>query len=179
MMNSMNPAPPPDRTRTVLAWVGIVVCAVGVLITTLSPTPVDKGHGGTIEKVLKWLYGLGLPRWFGYEQVEFTANIVMFVPLGFFVGLLLPAGMIWLGLVIVPAVSGAIEFAQSQFLSERFATVLDVLANTLGGWSGLVVAVGVRALVRARDETIIARALWRASGGNAHHDERDGYSKRS
>lgn len=71
-----------NTSRIAVAGLGLVVIAV--LIITLWPTPVDQGYSGTIAGVLEALHQLGVPETFGYRALEFTANIVMFVPVGFF-----------------------------------------------------------------------------------------------
>lgn len=163
--SSRSSTPPPrSHLRAGLAWFGLFAYGAIVLLATLSPTPLDKGYRGAIDKVLGVLHRNGLPEWFGYGEVEFLANVAMFVPLGFFIGLVLPRVAVWAGLFIVPALSGAIEWIQGQMLAERFATLQDVLANSVGGWIGLFAAMVIRAIVHARDEKVIARALWEARG---------------
>lgn len=128
----------PSRVRVVLA--GLAVFGAIILAITLWPQPVDQGMEGTVERVLHALHTLGVPTWFEYGALEFSANVIMFVPLGFFVALLLPRRYRWLALVIPTLVSGAVEVAQLLFLENRFATLLDVLANSLGGWLGAAIA---------------------------------------
>ncbi len=100
------------------------------------------------------MHSFGVPGWFGYTELEWTMNVVMFVPLGFCVTLALPAGRQWVAIVLLPLTSIAIETAQYFLLPARFATVEDVLANSLGGLIGFLVAVVLRALVHRRDATI-------------------------
>lgn len=133
-----------------------------VAAATLSPTPLDRGYESSIDSLLATLHRNGIPSWFGYHKLEFTANVAMFVPLGFLLALALPRRYIWLAALIVPALSGSIELLQSAFLAERFASVLDVAANTIGGYVGAIGAVLFRAAVHARDEKVIARAIWEA-----------------
>lgn len=146
-------------TLLLLAYAGIVAAA------TLSPTPLDSGYRGTIDKFLGVLHRNGVPDWFGYAQFEFAANVVMFVPLGFLIALALPWRAVWLTFVLVPALSAAIEWAQGQFLAERFVSAQDVIANSIGGVLGAVLALLVRAMVHARDRKVIARAQWDATFG--------------
>lgn len=69
----------------------------------------------------------------------------MFIPLGFLVCMVLPGRAAWLAVVLVPALSAGIEWAQGQFLEQRFSTLQDVIANTIGSFIGVTVAVIVRA----------------------------------
>ncbi|MDT0156386.1 VanZ family protein [Microbacterium sp. ARD32] len=156
------PAVPPakSRLRASIAIALLLVYVAVVLVMTMSPTPLDRGYESSIDKVLGVLHRNGVPEWFGYSKLEFTANIAMFVPLGFLVGLALPQRIAWLGLLLLPAFSGVIEMTQSLMLAERFATIEDVIANSAGGWIGLLIAFSIRAMVHARDQKVIARAEW-------------------
>ena len=154
--------PPRSRMRIGIALTLLAFYAAVVIAMTLSPTPLDRGYESSIAKVLDVLHRNGVPEWFGYSKLEFTANIAMFVPLGFLIGLALPQVVAWLGLLLLPALSGAIEFTQAILLADRFATVEDVIANSIGGWIGLLIAFVLRAMVHARDERLIARAIWDA-----------------
>ncbi|MGB3731821.1 VanZ family protein [Microbacterium sp.] len=152
--------PGKSHVRVGIAVLLLLVYLGVVLAMTISPTPLDRGYASSIDKVLSVLHRNGVPEWFGYSKLEFTANIAMFVPLGFLVGLALPTRVAWLGLFLLPAFSGAIELTQAAMLSQRFATVQDVVANSVGGWIGLFVAFAIRAMVHARDQKVIAQAEW-------------------
>lgn len=152
--------PPPSRVRMVLAVAGLCLYLAVVLLATLSPTPLDQGYESSIDRLLAVLHRNGVPDWFGYNKLEFSANIVMFVPMGFLLALALPRAWWWIVVVAIPALSGAIELTQFAVLSERFASTLDVAANTMGGYVGALAALAIRAAVHARDEKVIARALY-------------------
>ena len=160
--SSNTPRPSKSHLRAWIAWLGLLAYGAVVAAVTMSPTPLDSGYRGTIDKVLALLHRNGLPERFDYPEVEFAANILMFIPIGFFIGLVLPRVAVWAGIFIVPALSGAIEFIQGQLLAERFSTLNDVIANTIGGWIGLLAAIIIRAIVHYRDKKMIAVALWNA-----------------
>jgi glycopeptide antibiotics resistance protein len=124
------------------------------------PTPLDQDYGAAVDKFLAVLHRNGIPMWFGYNKLEFSANILMFLPLGFLIALLLPAKTWWLSLLICPAISIGIELTQSVALSARFATITDVIANSIGALIGIFLAVVLRAVIYSRDEKLVARALW-------------------
>lgn len=157
--------PTKSHVREWLAFTALLACIVIVLAATLSPTPLDQGYQGAIDKFLGVMHRNGIPEWFGYNKLEFSANIAMFVPLGFLITLLLPTRVWWLAIAIGPALSVGIELAQGAFLSARFASPLDVLANSLGAIIGITIAVILRALVHQRDEKMIERALWKHRTG--------------
>jgi glycopeptide antibiotics resistance protein len=133
------PIPATHRPRLQLAAGILIAYAIAVLTVTLWPTPVDQGFQPSISRFLGLLHRHGLPVWFGYNKFEFGANIAMFAPAGFLVALLLPSRRWWLALLICPAISIGIEITQAVFLSSRFATVNDVVANSLGGVVGVVI----------------------------------------
>ena len=165
---SMLARPPRSRLRIWLSF-WLLIAYVGIiLIATISPTPLDSGYRGAIDKVLSVLHRNGLPESFGYSEVEFLANVAMFIPLGFLLGLLLAGRAVWIAIVLIPGFSAAIEFTQSTFLAARFATAQDVFANSLGGFFGLLVAVILVAIVHARDRKVIARALWDMRNRSTH-----------
>ncbi|WP_166804791.1 VanZ family protein [Cryobacterium sp. Sr8] len=136
-----------------------------VLAATMWPTPLDQGYAASIDKLLAVLHRNGVPEWFGYHKLEFSANVLMFVPLGFLVTMLLPTWGWWLALLLCPALSVAIEFTQASILTARFATVTDVVANSIGALLGIAVAVALRAIIFHRDEKLIARAIWQYRAG--------------
>ncbi|HEV7949290.1 MAG TPA: VanZ family protein [Glaciihabitans sp.] len=136
------------------------MCLTIVLFATMWPTPLDRGYSESINRVLEVLHRNGVPEWFGYDKLEFSANIVMFLPIGFLVALLLPSQVWWLALLICPILSGGIELIQANFLSARFATITDVIANSIGATIGALLAGTLLAIVHSRDEKVLARALW-------------------
>lgn len=158
-------APPVSRLRVIIAAVLLAACACVILILTLRPTPVTEGNMGGIDRVLSVAHDAGVPDTFNYHALEFTANIVMFVPFGFFLALVLPARLRWLVVLAVPAFSGALELSQSLYLEKRSGNLGDVLSNTLGGWLGLALAVVLVALIHARDRRVVSRAFFFADRG--------------
>jgi glycopeptide antibiotics resistance protein len=152
--------PPKSRVRQQLGLVLVMAYGLVVILATMWPTPLDQGFASSINRLLAVLHRNGVPEWFGYSKLEFTANVFMFVPLGFLVSMLLPVRVWWLALVICPGLSVAIELTQAFALSARFATVSDVVSNSIGALIGALVAVILRAMIYDRDEKIIARRLW-------------------
>lgn len=153
-------APPKSQARVWLAVSSLSAYGAIVLLTTMWPTPIDQSFEGSVDKVLNVLHRTGVPEWFGYNKLEFSANVIMFVPLGFLVSMLLPVRLWWLALFICPGISAAIELTQGALLSSRFSTINDVIANSIGAFCGALVAFALRAAVYRRDEKVIARAMW-------------------
>jgi len=156
----MHVKPSKSRAREWLGTVALAFCLGIVLLATMWPTPLDQDYGAAVEKFLAVLHRNGIPMWFGYNKLEFSANIVMFMPLGFLITLLLPTRALWLALFICPGLSIGIELTQAVALSARFATVTDVIANSTGALLGIILCVFLRGFVYARDQKLVARALW-------------------
>lgn len=152
--------PPKSRVRQNLGLALVMSYGLIVILATMWPTPLDQGFASSINRLLAVLHRNGIPEWFGYTKLEFSANVLMFVPLGFLVSMLLPVRVWWLALIICPGLSVAIELTQGLALSARFATLSDVLSNSLGALIGALIAVILRAAIYDRDEKIIARRLW-------------------
>lgn len=141
-----------------LAWVAVI------LWITLNPEqPTD---GGWVRETLAWWIERGLPAWVTYDVVEVAANVALFLPLGLLLALLrgpsttrgsstprgssatrgsssaegayrdLPPLPLLAPTVLALALSLTIEFTQEAFLPARFATVSDLVANTVGAFLG-------------------------------------------
>ncbi|NIJ06230.1 VanZ family protein [Frigoribacterium faeni] len=74
--------------------------------------------------------------WITFDRVEFTSNVIMFLPMGALVVLLLPRRFWWLGVVVGFAASWGIESYQSSYLDGRVSDVRDLVSNTLGATVG-------------------------------------------
>ena len=133
-------APATPRTRRVATWV-LGVYGVGVLLVGFTGSPVDASAHPAILHALDLVHRIGVPAWFGYGALEFSANVVFFVPLGLLVVLRLGARRWWVGALAGLLASGAIETGQALFLPARFASFDDVLANTSGAVIGACIGV--------------------------------------
>ncbi|WP_420366415.1 VanZ family protein [Curtobacterium sp. L3-7] len=135
-------APATPRSRRIAAWV-IGVYGVGVLFVGFAGSPMDAGAHPFIIRALDALHRLGVPGWFGYGALEFSANVVFFLPLGLLVVLLVGGRRWWVGATAGLVVSACIETGQAVFLPARFASLDDVLSNTSGAVIGALVGVVV------------------------------------
>lgn len=140
-----------DRFRIAVAAALLALYLAVVLLITLWPTPVDRPYSGSLLRFIAELHERGVPEWIGYREVEFSANVLLFVPAGFLAALVLPRRDWWLVAVLAPAFSAAIECAQALFLSQRFPSASDVVANGLGGAIGAALSLLARLVVHRRD----------------------------
>ncbi|MDT0185720.1 VanZ family protein [Microbacterium oleivorans] len=103
---------------------------VALAVIAFWPTPVDAGVAPLLEALSRRLPALSYPR------VEFAANVGLFVPFGVLLPMILRSRELVLPIAIVATV--AIECGQAAFLTERFPSVLDIIANTTGACVGML-----------------------------------------
>ncbi|KAA9132363.1 VanZ family protein [Microbacterium caowuchunii] len=131
--------PARGRRRAGMLLVGYAVVA---LLIAFWPVPVDRGASGLLDRLEDLL------PWATYGRVEFAANVVFFIPLGWLLSILLERRR-YLVLPIGILATVAIEMIQGDLLAERTASVTDVLANTAGTCIGMLVAAVVAVPKRA------------------------------
>ena len=124
---------------------GLLIAALGLYLVVAAciafwPTPVDQPAGPWLASAFDRLHAHGIPMWINYDLLEFVANVIFFIPLTFLLTLLLRRRHWWFALLIGVAVSVSIEVVQLEFMAERFASVADVVANSLGAVAGAVIA---------------------------------------
>jgi glycopeptide antibiotics resistance protein len=141
-----NPTPPNStgvpRPSLLRRWALrlTVVYLVALALIAFWPTPVDRDAHDSLLAVLDWLQEHGAPGWLGYSLVEFTANILLFVPVGLLAVILAGPRRWYLGVLAGFVASCTIELGQLLFLPDRFATLADVVANTGGATIGTALA---------------------------------------
>jgi glycopeptide antibiotics resistance protein len=124
--------PEPILRRRWPLWV-LLAYAIVVGVVVLSPV----SFAGIVHALGDWLSDdLGLTG-FGTGWIEFIANIVMFVPLGFLLTLVFRHP--WWGVLLALVLSAAVEVVQIVIPS-RQASLRDVLANVLGAAVGALLA---------------------------------------
>jgi hypothetical protein len=111
----------------------LVLVMIG--IATLTPSP------GTLVTTNLWCIACG-----EFGALDVLANIVMFLPLGF--ALALATERRWLPVLLCIATTLIIEGLQVRVIVGRDASLSDLLANSLGGWIGCVLAFRWRTLVQ-------------------------------
>lgn len=125
--------------RDARAWlIGYVAALTAIAFW---PVPVDSGAGPLLRAITRIFPILT------YHVIEFGANVLLFVPLGFLMALLLPRKR-YLVLPIALIATVSIEGLQGVFLGARTSSVLDVVANATGACVGLVLAEVVPAVRR-------------------------------
>lgn len=135
------------RGVTVLLLVAYIIAAAAVL---LYPKPVEAPYDAGLFRLLHHLHAHGVLAFVGYDFIETSANVVMFVPLGVLLTMIFPLRLAWLSVLIGFASSSAAELTQLLFLPDRFASVDDVIANTSGAIIGTIITVIIRTSMNAR-----------------------------
>lgn len=119
-----------------------------IAFVTLSPQQLDTSPEGPIGRLLEFFSSHSVTEWLTYDRVEKLANVAMFVPFGFLLALQLGRRRWWIGWVVGAAFTGLIEGTQATLLSQtRFATVSDLITNTIGAGIGAVLALIVMLLL--------------------------------
>ena len=147
--------------RLLLAGYAALLAVIGFF-----PTPVDRDASPTVWWFIRSVRRLGF-EWYSYELLEFSANMLLFVPFGLLGLLVVGLRFWWIGLIVGVTASVIIETGQELLLPERMPSASDVVANALGTTIG--VAAGclillVRARVRDPAQSVEAAGRGRASG---------------
>lgn len=115
------------------------------------PMPVDQPVQDQLANVLRFLHRHGIPAWFNYKLIEASANVALFIPLGFVSALAFPDKRWWQIGAFGLLTSCCMELGQLLFLYNRFASPLDLVTNASGAVIGsLLAALLVRRLEARR-----------------------------
>lgn len=153
----MGTAPSTSGPRRVI--IAILAVGYGTFLAFVAfwPSPIDRPVAGLLDRVIAELHERGVPGFIDYDFIEFTANVGLFIPVGVLFGLAVPLRAWPVALILGPLVSAGIEAAQRLLLDGRYATIGDVIANSIGATLGVFLAVGIRHVVHARDIRVIAQ----------------------
>jgi glycopeptide antibiotics resistance protein len=108
-------------------------------MVTLTPSASAPIPVGLAVRVLEAFHRRGYLEMVTVDRMEFLANIAMFVPIGVFLLLLVGAERWWIALFLPLLLTIFIETAQ-RGIPGRVSDPRDILANTIGGVAGVVLA---------------------------------------
>lgn len=117
--------------RTAAAGLAVYALAAGVILLT----PVS--FGGIVHAIAREVGTVTGLHFFGSGWIEFLANVVLFLPMGFLLTLLLRRACV--GTILSVLVSIAVEIAQLH-IPDRQSSLRDVVSNTIGAVLGAFVA---------------------------------------
>lgn len=130
-----------------------------VAFLTLGPQPLDDGTDSLVWRLLAFFSRHTATDWITYTTLEFWANVAMFVPVGLFFLLLFGRGRWWFAIVLGVVLTCVIEFTQ-LFLPDRVSDPRDIVANSVGAFVGVMIALIVtwpEAIRVARERRLKAR----------------------
>lgn len=126
-----------EQRRVGAPLVLLILYTLFIAAITLTPQQLGTGPGTLIGHALDIFAAHQETSWLTYERVEKLGNVAMFIPFGFFAALHFGRRRWWLGFVFGASFSAAIEIFQGTVLTQtRFATVSDLVTNTLGAGIG-------------------------------------------
>lgn len=134
----------------------LVPYAIALALVVWLPAEQAGKVTGIVGRIARSLaYRFDVPFLYTYTVLEFLANIALFVPFGLLLALGWSRLKTWHLAVLGLVTSGVIEFVQ-LFLSTRFSTVSDLIANTAGAVVGCLF---VRVLGRLASTPVPRRRL--------------------
>lgn len=104
---------------------------------TLGPQPLGASSEGLLWRALDVLASHSATSWITYSAVEFTANILMFVPIGLFLLLLFGRRFWWLAILVGFTLTVGIETTQ-LYIPGRVSDIRDIISNTTGAVAGVM-----------------------------------------
>jgi len=107
---------------------------------TLTPSSNSDRAFSLLQLIVRELQSHSGTDFLSYANVEFLANIALFVPMGVFVVLLLGRRLWWVGIFAGILASCWIELAQGIWLSDRVSDPRDLVSNGLGTMLGVLFA---------------------------------------
>lgn len=147
-MNTLLP-PPRRRTRVIAVALGIPFLA-GLTLLTLTPTRVEQAMPNLLDLVLRGIHRVGLTS-IDFTRLEIIANVVVFIPVGILAFLLIPRQFWGWSILVGPLISTGIELTQLVVLTNRAATINDVIANSAGASIGVALAIACTLLFAPRN----------------------------
>ena len=157
MQRFINPHSPPS----LLPHFMVALCGLAIVYTSLQPfAPWIAPAPGTSF----FLFAPWPPRWTRFDVI---ANVVAYVPFGFFVALVPrrrpPFGRLSVAIAAGAALSFVLESLQ-MFVPPRDANVIDLISNTTGATLGGLVAIAFARSAAAKRRAMSLRDRWFAPG---------------
>jgi glycopeptide antibiotics resistance protein len=134
-------------TRRSIPFAALAVMYLGVVaVLTLGPAPWRTGRALSDYDVLSPSTWLDPDTWVRVGSAEFVANILLFLPLGVLLRLAVPRAGWLVPVALGTALSIGIEVLQMG--SPRVSDPRDVVANSAGALTGVVIASVILAVSR-------------------------------
>ena len=118
----------------------LVSYLAAIAIVGFWPERVDTAFRGDVVRVVETMSNNGFV-YMSYDLVDAFANVMWFVPIGV-LALLTIGRRYWVvALLLCVAISCVVEVAQASVLSSRVGSISDVVANSVGAVTGILVGV--------------------------------------
>ena len=135
---------------------------------TLSPQAPDQ-RDGPLWQLALLLDRYPATQWLTFNDLEFVANIALFVPLGLFFVLLVGKRRWWLAFGLAVMLTVGIEWVQ-QFIPSRVSDARDIVSNSLGAAIGVVITLIIAAARHRARRSLSPRGRAIASGRRLSRD---------
>lgn len=115
-------------------WAAILLAAYLALavLALLAPRPIDLGFTPWLRWLIAFAQQHGLPGWLDYDVVEYTAHVVLLVPIGILSVVAIGRRLAWLALMAAVGLGAALEYGTSVAHGDDGASGLDLWLNALG-----------------------------------------------
>ncbi|MBH0131536.1 VanZ family protein [Salinibacterium sp. NK8237] len=134
-----------SRRHILLSFLTFAYLAVVALMTLTSTS--GNPRNSLLHQLTNLVDRFPATRSLTVTDVEFLANIALFVPVGLFFVLLVGSRRGWLALALAIVLTVGIEIVQ-QFIPSRVFDLRDIVSNSAGAAIGVVVALLGAAVVR-------------------------------
>jgi glycopeptide antibiotics resistance protein len=134
--------------RKPLALLALACYLIILVATSIWPKPVD-GEGILsiiTSELLQFTARTPALDWIQYNELEAIGNLLLYIPLGIFLVVFAPRTKTLLLALVPVLVSLLAEGVQRLFLPDRYATINDVVYNSLGGLLGILIAKSIARL---------------------------------
>lgn len=134
--------------RKPLALLALACYLIILVATSIWPKPVD-GEGILsiiTSELLQFTARTPALDWIQYNELEAIGNVLLYIPLGIFLVVFAPRTKTILVALVPVLVSLLAEGVQRLFLPDRYATINDVVYNSLGGLLGILIAKSIARL---------------------------------
>ena len=139
----------PRPPRALLVGSALYLSVLAVI--AMWPTHVDSGIDVVnTTAVGRWLLAQNLTPGEAYDLIQFSANVLLYLPLGALAMLAATRTRWWHAVILALAVSTIFELLQAVLRPGRTADPSDVIANTLGAAVGAAMVVAVRVVLGRR-----------------------------
>jgi glycopeptide antibiotics resistance protein len=148
-----NSATEPERASalTIVLFTAYALLLVGLILFKF---PFDYGIQTIHREVNLIPFAGSVTKNGSFSYSEVIQNVLAFVPLGIYLGMLRPQWSWWLRLLVIVATTVIFETIQYSFAIGR-ADITDVFGNTLGGIIGIGIYAAVARGLRSRTNWVM------------------------